>query len=332
MAFICVRVTWVCACTCVSVCARKKTLSRPSPSVSGIDCLTNSEFLSIITKKKRERRGNIPCNIFLGIWSWTAGSSSGWCQTCFWKRDLGKGVLRNRCVCVRSWMGEAVIILVCTAALEPCCGTLLYCTPSAVIKTKTHRGYTRPARHCQVTNPSRHNGTAPSLVIIAWSVWGLQAANCTKCSHAFTYISRNITKTRGRGWEGQTYSTYMAYKTYLWPENGFTFFDWFSSYGTERKHKCVCLCGRVWVLACVTWLHILKCCLWFGLSNITVEFSVASRLRIIKVVNPVDTIYSQPFCHWLIAGSFFSPNAEQTLVPLSSGEDLLLLMLYIDVD
>lgn len=245
----------LCACNvgvCMHMCVCSCQKKNPFPSISL--CVWNwlSHKLRIpkYHYKKKEREEE---ETFLVIFFWESDPGRPAPAVGGVKPVFGRGIWERECsgigVCVRSWMEEAVIILVCTAALEPCCGTLLYCTPSAVIKTKTHRGYTRPARHCQVTNPSRHNGiTAPSLVILAWSVCGLQAANCTKCSHPFTYISRNITKTRRRGWEGQTYSTYMVEKdipvTWKW----FHFF-WliFSLWKRKKAQVCLFVWARVGV-------------------------------------------------------------------------------------
>lgn len=86
-------------------------------------------------------------------------SSSVWCQVCVWLKDLGKGSAPDpECVFVFVSVYEAVIILACTAGSSEALlrhATLLHSIYSH--QNKNTLGYTRPARHHQVTNSPRHN-------------------------------------------------------------------------------------------------------------------------------------------------------------------------------
>lgn len=132
--------------------------SRPSPSLSGRDFAVTTNFKESLNKTK----SNIPWHFFLGIWSWTADSSSVRCQACVWKRDLWKGVLRN----------QSVYLCMCAHLKSRSCYNIglyhgehrrpavaRYSTARCLqqSKQKTHQGFTGRARHNEVSNPPRHN-------------------------------------------------------------------------------------------------------------------------------------------------------------------------------
>lgn len=94
---------------------KKKILSRLSPSLSGT-YFTATCTLGIPKNHLKGNGQETSYEIFLGIWSQTADVVSGlWLGRGIWVRECS-GIRVCICGCVCIWKGEAVIILVCTAA------------------------------------------------------------------------------------------------------------------------------------------------------------------------------------------------------------------------
>lgn len=106
-----------------------------------------------------------------------------------WERECS-GIRARIYACLCAWMGEAVIILVCTAGSTG--AVLWHATRLHSIcsnQNKNTRGTRGLARHSQVTNPPRHNTfISLSLTITTQGLWGdsLQWASRTyvaKCNN-----------------------------------------------------------------------------------------------------------------------------------------------------